>query len=237
MTVIRLNKYLSQSGHCSRRAADELIQKKKVLINGIPSSELGIKIDPEKDEIRIKQGPIITRPKTALLLMLNKPKGYVCTKSDVHADKLVYELLPAQYQSLFSIGRLDKDSEGLLLFTNDGELANSMAHPRAKKEKIYQATIKGRLRESDIRKISTGLRMMEYKALPARARELSYDAEKQRSVVEVALTEGKKRQVREMFLALKHPVKKLIRISFGPYRLGNLELGQWRLVKIVEEKI
>jgi len=226
---MRLNKYISQSGYCSRRQADELIKSGKVFVNNRICQELGTKIDPQVDQIRIKNGPELQLSSKRIILMLNKPKNYVCTKKDKFAQRTVYDLLPAEYQNLFSVGRLDKDTEGLLLFTNDGEFANQLTHPRYQKEKIYQATIKGRLSEKDIQRLEKGIRLIKFKALPAEISEISYNLQKGTSVVEITISEGKKRQIHEMFLALKKPVKNLLRTKFGSFKLGKLKSGMWKL--------
>lgn len=229
---VRLNKYISQTGYCSRRQADDLIQKGKVLVNSIPMKELGTKIDPTVDEVRIKQGPILKPSKTKTLLMLNKPKGFVCTKSDPFESQTVYELLPTQYQTLFTIGRLDKDTEGLLLFTNDGELANQLTHPKFGKEKTYLVTVRGKLDEKDLKRLSKPMYLRDYVVKGAKVKEISHDKDKDRSLLEVTISEGKNRQIHNMFLVLKHPVKRLVRVSFGDYQLGKLRTGEWKTLKI-----
>lgn len=229
---IRLNKYISQTGYCSRRQADELIEKGKILVNNVPIKELGTKINPETDEVRIKQGPVLKASKKKTLLMMNKPKGYVCTKSDPFESKTVYELLPPQFQSLFTIGRLDKDTEGLLLFTNDGELANQMTHPKFGKEKTYLVTVRGKLDEKDLKRLSKPMYLRDYAVKAAKVREINFDADKDRSLLEVTISEGKNRQIHNMFLVLKHPVKRLVRVSFGPYNLGKLRTGEMVEVNI-----
>lgn len=230
--LVRLNKYISQSGYCSRRQADELIEKGKVLVNSVPIKELGTKVDPNLDEIRIKQGPTLKPAAKKTLIMMNKPKGYVCTKSDPFETTTVYQLLPPQLQHLFTIGRLDKDTEGLLLFTNDGELANQLTHPKFGKEKIYQVTIRGKLDEKDLKRLSKPMYLRDYVVKGAKVKEISYDKEKDRSLMEVTISEGKNRQIHNMFLVLKHPVKKLLRVSFGDYKLGNLRTGEFKEVSL-----
>lgn len=225
---IRLNKYIAQTGYCSRRQADELIDKGRVLVNNVPVKELGTKIDPEADEVRIKQGPVLKPSKKKTLVMMNKPKGYVCTKSDPFESKTVYELLPPQLQGLYTIGRLDKDTEGLLLFSNDGELANQLTHPKFGKEKTYLVTVRGRLDEKDLKRISKTMYLRDYVVKGAKIKEISFDQEKDRALYEVTISEGKNRQIHNMFLVLKHPVKRLMRISFGDYKLGKLRTGEWK---------
>lgn len=228
---MRLNKFISNSGHCSRRAADDLIASGVVLVNNIPVKQMGTKVDPELDQVRIKGGPIISQPKNTLVLLMNKPKGYVCTKKDVNAKRTVYELLPEEYQTLFSIGRLDKDSEGLLVFTNDGELSQKLSHPKYNKEKVYRVHVRGKVIDEDIEQIEKGMTLLEYKTAPAKAEIIWYDPKEDRTILEITLKEGKKRQIRNMFLALKKPVKKLVRLSFGKYKLGKMKPGDWMRMK------
>lgn len=229
---IRLNKYIASSGHCSRRKADELISSGEVLINNAVTKELGQKVDPHSDVVRIKNGPII-RPQTeTILIALHKPKGYVCTKSDPFHTKTIYNLLPKQLSHLFPIGRLDKESEGLLLLTNNGDMANLMAHPRHQKLKIYQVEVRGEVMPKAIAKIAKGMHLKEYKTSPAMAKVLYLKKEENRTVLEVRLKEGKKHQIRNMFLFLGNPVKRLVRLSIGPYHLGTLKKGEWHRIPL-----
>lgn len=233
---MRLNKFLSQSGYCSRRQADELIAAGKVLVNKAPLKMMGAKVDPNLDEVQIKGGPILRLPKNSRIILMNKPKGTICTKKDKHASKTVYELLPQELQSFVSIGRLDKDTEGLLLFTNDGDLANEMAHPRHGKEKTYLVTCRGQLSEKDLTRMRKGIRLLKGRVSPAEVREIHHDPKNDRTVYEVTIREGKNRQIHNMFLACKKPVKKLVRVAFGPYQLGKLKPGQWMEVKLSSRK-
>jgi 23S rRNA pseudouridine2605 synthase len=192
---------------------------------------MGTKVDPAHDQVRIKGGHIISQPKKTMVIVMNKPKGYVCTKKDVNAKRTVYELLPEEYQNLFSIGRLDKDSEGLLVFTNNGELAQKLSHPKFEKEKMYRVHVRGKVDEKDIEQIEKGMTLLEYKTAPAKAEIIWYDPKEGRTILEITLKEGKKRQIRNMFLALKKPVKKLVRITFGKYKLGRMKTGDWMRMK------
>jgi len=229
---MRINKYISQSGYCSRRQADQLVSAGRVIVNDRVVREMGVQVNPDLDKVRIKDGPEIKLPQRQILLMLHKPKGYVCTKSDPFANRTVYELLPPEYRQLFSVGRLDKDSEGLLLFTNDGELSEQLTHPRFGKAKTYLVTIRGRLNEKEVKRLEEGIRLRAYRAQPATVNEINYNPKEGRATIELILKEGKKRQIREMMLALKHPVKRLLRTAFGPYKLGSLKAGEFSMLKI-----
>lgn len=228
--MIRLNKFISESGYCSRRKADELIVAGDVLVNNVPTKVLGTKIDPDMDEVKIKHGPTLKPTKKKTVLMMNKPKGYVCTKSDPFESKTVYDLLPPQFKPLVTIGRLDKETEGLLLFTNDGELANQLTHPKFGKEKTYMVTVRGKLDEKDLKRLSKPMYLRDYVVKGAKVKPVSYDEENDRSLLEITISEGKNRQIHSMFLVLKHPVKKLVRVTFGEYKLGNLRVGEFKVV-------
>lgn len=226
-STVRLNKFIAQTGYCSRRQADEYIESGKVMVNDRPVSQMGMKIDPSRDTVRIKGGPTLQKASKTILLMMNKPKGYVCTKKDRFASKTVYDLLPEDLQSLFTIGRLDKMTEGLLLFTNDGDFANKMAHPRFEKNKTYRVTCRGQLSDKNIKEMETGMRLREYRILPAKVKLIFHDEKKDRTIYEITIQEGKNRQIHNMFLAVKHPVKSLVRVSFGRYDLGKLKPGEY----------
>lgn len=228
--TIRINKYIASSGYCSRRAADELISSGKIMVNNIPCKEMGTQIDPAVDEVRIKGGPVIKPSQETMLVIMNKPKGYTCTKADEHAARTVYELLPDHLQHLKSIGRLDRDSEGLLLFTNDGNFANKMGHPKFGKKKVYHVTVRGAIVEKDLLQMRKGMRLIEYTTAPAEAEVIRWDAKEKRTTLEITLKEGKKRQIRNMFLALKKPVKKLVRVRFGKFGLGKMKPGEYAIV-------
>lgn len=228
---MRINKYIAGTGYCSRRAADVLIKAGKILLNDVPVKEMGTQVEPGKDVVRIKGGNVLRADGRKTLLMMNKPKGYICTKMDKHAKHTVYELLPDELQSLKTIGRLDKDTEGLLLFTNDGDLANRLAHPKYAKKKTYRVLVRGKIEEKSLDRLRKGGVLKAYKVQPAEVVELGYDKEKNRTKLVVTITEGKKRQIHNMFLSIKHPVKYLQRITFGPYKLGNLKLGRLKIIK------
>lgn len=211
--MIRLNKFIASTGYCSRRAADALIEEGKVFVNNFPITKLGTQIDPDKDAIRV--GKKVIQPRKHVTIALNKPKGYVCTKREFAGEKSVMELLPASLQHLFPIGRLDKDSEGLLFLTNDGDLSLRLTHPSTKMEKEYEVTVKGTLTQESLALLLKGVWTGSYKARAAKIHLVHSDAE--RSVVRIILTQGKKRQIREMMFQVGHRVKKLVRFRVGKY--------------------
>lgn len=200
----------------------------RVRVNGQIASELGTKVSAG-DAVEVDGEPV-SLPVDAVTIMLNKPAGYVTTMSDTHGRATVAELIPLdEYPSLFPVGRLDMDTTGLLLFTTDGELGNRLLHPRFHVDKTYIAHVRGRLSEEDIAALQKGVVLEDGRTSPARVRVLDDGAaDEAASVVEIAIHEGRKRQVRRMFDAVGHTVLALQRVSFGALALGDLPEGAWR---------
>ncbi|MCX7919525.1 MAG: rRNA pseudouridine synthase [bacterium] len=229
--VERLQKYIARCGVCSRRKAEELIATGRVRVDGQLITQLGYCIEPNQAEVRI-DNQVIRPPDTKVYLILNKPKGYITTVTDPHSRKTVYHLLPKLKERIFPVGRLDTDTEGLLLFTNDGELANRLLHPRYGVTKKYLVTIHGELDWQTARAIERGIRLKDGKTAPAKVRVMRRS--RTMTLLELEISEGKKRQIRRMFFAVGHPVLKLIRIQFGPLSLGTLKPGQYRFLNKTE---
>jgi pseudouridine synthase len=223
--LIRLNKYLSQSGVASRREADRLIQEGRVWVNGKVVSTLGVKIDDAEDLVEV-DGQKITKRKPLIYLMLNKPAGYVVTRKDPTGRPTVMDLIPVSMKHLYPVGRLDYDSRGLLLLTNDGDLAFRLMHPRHEIKKVYLVEVKGDPVEESIIKLKKGIFLEGKKTAPARLIKLKSSPD--RSLVKIELKEGRKREVRKMCAAVGHPVLDLKRIEFGGLRLDRLKPGKWR---------
>ncbi len=223
---MRLNKFIASTGYCSRRKADELIESDCVRINGEPAI-LGHQVDPQKDKISI-HGQTIHSPAKFTYIMLHKPTGYVTSKADPHADQTIYELLPAKYQHLHSVGRLDRESEGLLLLTDDGDFTYQMTHPSNNSEKTYQIKIKNPLTPKQIKRLESGIIIEEkkgpYKTKPCRITSLGLNR------FEIVLNEGRNRQIRKMFQEAGTRVVFLKRIKMGQYELGKLKKGDWKIV-------
>ena len=215
MEEMRLQKFLSEQGILSRRAAEEEIKKGKVKVNGVPA-ELGTKIDPETDIVEYK-GKRVGGAVRKVYLMLNKPVGYVTTMSDEKGRPCVAELVENVGVRVYPIGRLDLESEGLLLFTNDGALANRLMHPKYHKPKVYHVKIRG---EVDAEKIAALGRPMNIDGYVTRKPEYT--------VLAMELFEGRNRQIRKMCEQLSLHIITLKRISIGEVKLGNLALGEWR---------
>ncbi len=221
---MRLNKFLSSSGVASRRKCDELILEGKVEVNGKVVNTLGIKIDEKKDKVKVG-GKVIKLPSSFVYIKLNKPKGYACTASDEKGRKTIYDLVECE-ERLFSIGRLDYDTEGLIILTNDGNFANQVAHPRYKMEKEYRVTVEGEIKESELAVMRKGV-VVEGQRMPAaRVEWLSF--ENGFTKLSVIIDEGQNRQIRRMFEAIGHQIKLLKRVRIGEVRLGGLKRGEYR---------
>lgn len=225
MAEQRLQKWLAYCGYGSRRACEQLIVQGRVRVNGVPAV-LGTKVDPERDVITV-DGVRVQPPPKRIYIMLNKPRGYVTTRKDPHAPRTVMELLRDVPVPVFPVGRLDADSEGLLLFTNDGDFANRLLHPRYKLPKTYRVWVRGVPSARVLRRLREGVMLEEGKTAPAQVRLLR--SKGNHSVLEITIYEGRKRQIRRMCQAVGHPVVRLMRIAIGDLRLPrDLKPGQWR---------
>ena len=221
---MRFNKFMAMCGVASRRACDAIIQDGKVCINGEPVDKLGIQINADKDVVTVK-GKTISPPRIFQYFMLFKPIGYITSTSDTQGRKTVMELLPESNNRLFPVGRLDYNTSGLLLITNDGDLTQKLTHPSFEFEKTYVASIQGNLTQSELNTLRKGVDIGGFITSPAKVEIL-----KKGEICEVCLTihEGKNRQVRRMFEALKKRVKSLKRVAVGSLTLDNLKEGQIR---------
>lgn len=199
-------------------------------VNG-RTAQLGDRADPETDEILIDGRPL-PQPQGKLYLALNKPKGYTTTRSDPHAERTVMELLEDVPASVYPVGRLDLETEGLLLFTNDGEFANRLTHPRYKVPKTYEALLDGQIGRGAVRALQSGVDLEDGRTLPAEVKVLgtkpTQGREPGQSLIRLTIREGRKRQVRRMCDAVGHPVLELRRLRIGSLELGSLPRGEWR---------
>lgn len=225
--AVRLQAFLAHSGVASRRAAEELIASGRVFVNGKSVTAPGTKIRPGVDEVQVEGQTVEVQPVT--WIALHKPRGYVTTRIDPYNRKTVYELLPERFHGLFHVGRLDRDSEGLLLLTNDGELANRMLHPSFGVTKEYWADVEGKPTAEEMHRLTEGVEADGETMRADSVRRLHQTGENQHRL-SVVMREGKKREVRRMLEALGHPVGRLIRRRFGPVALGELKPGKWRMV-------
>jgi len=230
----RLNRFLARAGVASRRGADELIAAGSVLVNGERPPPSGVLVDPDKDIVTI-DGRIV-KPRTKhRYLMLNKPVGVITTAKDEAARTTVLDAVGEEGLSghrLFPVGRLDADTSGLLVLTDDGELAFRLTHPRYKVAKEYIAVVAGSPSASDLESMRTGVQLEDGKAQPAEVEVVGFDpaAGTGRTEVRVVIREGRHRQVRRMLQAVGHKVQSLRRIGFGPLKLGRLKVGDWRVL-------
>ena len=230
---IRLNKYIAQSGMASRREADRLIESGRVRVNGRIVRTLGTKIDGLKDKVEV-EGQAVRPLEDKVYLMLNKPPGYLVTRKDPHDRPSVMGLLPPGLGGVFPVGRLDLDSEGLLLLTNDGQLAHRLLHPRYGVIKHYRVKVKGRPTEASLMRLRRGIHLDGKKTAPARIDLVSPVA--RGSVLDVEIHEGRKREVRRMFESQGNPVLTLKRLRFAGLSLGKLKAGTWRHLRAGEVK-
>lgn len=225
---MRLQKFLARAGIASRRKCEELIASGRIAVNGAVVTELGTKVDPATDVVTF-DGKAVSLPDDAVVIMLNKPAGYLSAMSDSREGKLVSKLVPVDaYPGLFPIGRLDRDTTGLLLFTTDGELGNALLHPSKHVDKAYIAEVEGVLSEKGRRALEQGIELDDGLTAPAECEIVSVALDGKTSTVRLTIHEGRKRQVRRMLKAVGHEVLQLHRASFGPLTLGDLPEGQWR---------
>jgi pseudouridine synthase len=235
--TMRLQKFLAQAGVASRRAAEELIRQGRVEVND-ERAEIGCSVDPLRDRVSLDAKPVSLGAQR-LVIALHKPSGCVTTASDPQGRKTVLDFIPDLGVRIFPVGRLDYDAEGLLLLTNDGELANRLLHPRYGISKVYDVKVKGRPDEKAIGLLRSGVRLTEGVTAPAGVeiiRELPGAA-----WIRITLHQGWNRQIKRMGQAVGHPVLKIRRIAYGPVRIGALSSGRYRLLtqdeirKIYEE--
>lgn len=219
----RLQKYIARCGAASRRGAEELIFSGRVKVNGVKVEKILI-IDNEKDVIEL-DGRIITPEKKEVYLILNKPVGVITSSNDQFGRKTVLDLIDIK-ERVYPVGRLDYDTSGLLILTNDGDIANRIMHPSHKIEKVYIATVLGVPTNEEIEAFKCGLKIEDYITSPAEIKIL--ETNNKRSTLEITIHEGKNRQVRKMCEAIGHPVIGLKRAAEGKIILGNLKEGQWR---------
>ena len=223
----RLQKILSQAGVASRRASEQLMLDGRVTVNGVTVRELGSKADPSHDDIRV-DGRRVKLPQHHRYLLLNKPRGYVTTRSDPQRRPTVVDLLGGVREYVYPVGRLDFDTEGLLLLTNDGELAAQLTHPRHGVPRVYEARVLGEPDAHDVERLAKGVTIEGRRTSPAEVKPLGPN------VLRITIREGRNRQVRKMCEAIGHPVTHLKRVSIGPIKDTALKPGRWRDLSAAE---
>jgi len=234
MSTKPLLKALAEAGIGSRRWLADAIKQGRVKVNGEIAEDFRQPVNVETDRISISGQPVDLKPRQLVYLILNKPKGIMSTTSDERGRRTVLDILPEKYRHLrlYPVGRLDKDSTGLLLLTNDGELTNQLTHPRFEHEKEYLVSIDGKLKPDEKRKLEQGIELEDGPTYPVAVKEI----ETPPFNYSITIHEGRKRQVRRMFDSLGHPVLMLKRVRLGKLRLGNLREGEVRELSAQEVK-
>lgn len=223
--MIRLQKFLASAGVASRRKAEDLITAGRVSVNGVVVKELGTKVDPDADVVLLDGRRIESAAQ--VWIKLHKPRRYMSTRNDPEGRPTIYELLPPSLHSLFYVGRLDYDSEGLMLMTNAGDEAHKLLHPSFEVERVYDAIVKGVVNRETVQRLLRGVELEDGLARAESVRLLPSNREDE-SKVRIALHEGRNREVRRIMSAVGHDVRRLKRISYGPIILGDVAPGKWR---------
>ena len=228
----RLQKIIAHSGYTSRRKAEDLIVAGKVTVNGVVMKELGTKV--KRSDVIIVEGNILSLEEK-VYYVLYKPEGYISSTDDEKGRKTVLDLVPRD-KRVYPVGRLDYDTSGVLLLTNDGDFTNLMTSPKHHVEKEYRVKLKGFLRKEESTRICRGIRIENYKTKKARIKDVVYNKENETTLATIIITEGKYHQVKLMFDAVNHPVLRLKRVRFGIITLDNMKTGEHRLLKPYEIK-
>lgn len=220
---MRLNKFLATAGIASRRKCEELIKNGEIKVNDKVVTTLATDVNEKKDKVEYK-GEILSLPSSFIYLKMNKPKGYASTSNDEKGRKTIFDLLEDKSVRLFNVGRLDYDTEGLILLTNDGDFANRVIHPSFEIEKEYVVTVEGRMLESEFAVLRKGVVVNGERMPEAKVKPISFDGKFTK--VDVIITEGQNHQVRRMFEAIGRNIRLLKRIRIGKIKLGNLYRGK-----------
>ncbi|MFO1498889.1 MAG: pseudouridine synthase [Verrucomicrobiota bacterium] len=228
--LVRLQKYLADAGVASRRASEEIIRSGRVTVNRQPVREMGAKVDPLQDAVAVDG--VTVKPKRKLYIALHKPIGYVSTRHDPRGRRTVMDLLPKEWVALYTVGRLDYNTEGLIFLTNDGDFALHLTHPRYGVRKKYQAVVEGTVGPEHTASLVKGLFHEGERLKAEKARVL--ESSRAQSLVELELAEGKNREARRLFEAQGFRVLGLKRIQIGPIKLGELRSGRWRSLSAAE---
>jgi len=224
MTLERLQKFLSRAGVASRRQAEGLIVEGKVKVNGRVVTELGVKIDPDKDRVQV-EGKRVRLPSAPVTFMLHKPYGYISTTDDPQGRRTVMDLAPQEQGRLYPVGRLDYDATGLMLLTNDGELAQRLTHPRYQVPRTYRVSVVGEMPAPALAKLARGI---ELDGRPVSTEVKLIKSGRGKTILEITVWEGRYHLIKRLLEDVGHPVLKLKRIAFGPLRLGRLARGVCR---------
>jgi len=225
MEQMRLQKFLAESAVASRRKAEEMIKQGRVSVNGSVVSEMGVKVSSE-DEIRV-DNKLINSSESKTYIVLHKPAGVIASVKDQFSRKTVIDLIRKDFKErVYPVGRLDYDTSGLLILSNDGDFTFKLTHPKHEIEKVYRAEVRGIPDETDVESFETGITLEDFVTAPAKMKILKKD--KGISTIEITIHEGKNRQIRKMCDSIEHPVVRLKRIAIGRVKLGELPEGEWR---------
>jgi len=227
---MRINKFLAQAGLGSRRSCEQLVLESKIRVNGKIIRDLATDIDPQNDIVEYKSRKL-TISYNKIYLMLNKPIGYLVTADDPFERKTVFELLPEFKEHIFPIGRLDKNSEGLLFLSNDGDFAQKITHPSKKLPKTYLVKAKGRISFRQLRDLREGVQLEDGKTLPAKVFIKSYNKAQNLTKLRMVIYEGRNQQIRRMLKAVGSSVIELKRVQIGDINIGKMPIGEWRYLK------
>lgn len=225
MAIMRLQKWMAQCGVASRRQSERLIAEGRVHVNGEVVHEQGMQVDTKKDHVHV-DGVLLTERASKVYYMFYKPAGVVTTTCDPKAECTIFDVLPELKGRVVPVGRLDKDTRGLLILTNDGELTHRLTHPSWQVPKTYRAVVHGKVEARALKRLATGIQLEDGVTAPATVRLLRKSS--RRSTLELTIHEGKKREVRRMLRAVGHPVEELLRIRFGGLTLEKISEGQYR---------
>jgi 23S rRNA pseudouridine2605 synthase len=231
--MMRINKYLAMCGVSSRRGADQIVADGRVSVNDETVVEAGRSVDETTDVVRL-DGEVVTPAETKEYILLNKPADVITTLDDPFERRTVKHLLEGVQERVYPVGRLDRDTEGVLLLTNDGELAHRLTHPRYQVKKIYEADVRGFFDQRQVEQIASGIKLED--GATGRAVVEILAQTKALSRIRLTLTEGRKREIRQMCGAVGNPVKTLVRLSFGGIEAGDLKLGEHRELTAAEVK-
>ncbi|MFT5697236.1 MAG: 23S rRNA pseudouridine2605 synthase [Desulforhopalus sp.] len=226
---VRLQKFLAQCGICSRRKAEEYILNGMVTVDGVLISEMGVNVTPGVSKVTFRGQPVTTA-ETPVYYLLNKPKGYVTTLKDPQGRPIVTSLITESTARLFPVGRLDLDTQGALILTNDGALAQKIQHPSHTTDKTYEALVRGTPSNSALQQLERGIPLEGKMTSPAKITRLS--SKGPNTLMQIVIHEGRKHQVKKMFAYIKHPVVELKRTAYGKLQLGKLAIGKYRLLSI-----
>jgi len=224
----RIAKIIAHAGVASRRKAEEMILHGRVLCNGQVVTDVGMKVDCRRDQIVVDG--IRVRVQRKVYLVLNKPRGYITTAADENDRKTIYELLPEKYRTLHPVGRLDKETSGLLFLTNDGEFTFRVTHPKFEIRKKYQVSIRGKMRPEDVKKIEEGFKLPEFSVSACGVENLEYDEVEDKTRFLLDIGEGKNREIRKIMEFFKYELLRLHRVQIGGYHMYNVGMSKFRVL-------